>query len=471
MIPAMRIILTLVRKDIANFLRDRVAVGITFLVPVALIYIFGQVFGLNRKDTGPTGIRLAIVNQSDNPAAQKLLDALAAEKSFRVVTTFANPDKSERPLREDDLRPLMRDNQFRFAVVIPADLIRAEAIGLHLKILSNPRNEIETQTVNGLLQKTIFSSAPELLGQSLQSQAKKFLGDDRFKQFNGTIAGAISSAFGGDKDAIQKSIEAGDIVPSSVGRPAKPSDPTLRRLDTAPVSETTAAAPPAPKSSNDIFSQIVKIDSEQVVGRDVKAPEATRVVGGWAMMFLLFALSASAAAFFDEKKAGLFQRLLSAPVHRSHILWARFLYGVLLGLVQLTTLFFAGRLMYGIDVWSHFGNLVVVCTAAAAACTAFGMLLAAISPTAAAANGLATFLVLTMSACGGAWFPISFMPEFMQTLAKFTLVYWSMEGFAGVLWAGNSLAELLPIIGILLGITAAVMSLAIWRFNRSRIFE
>ncbi len=439
----MRIIFTLLRKDFANFFRDKAAVSLTFLVPIALIYIFGQVFGLNRKDTGPTGIRLAVVNQSDNPAAQKLVDALQAEKSFRVLTKYAKSDKSERPLTEEDLRPMIRSREFRFAIIIPGDVIPASGFGLHLKILSDPRNEIETQTVNGLLQKTIFSSVPQLLGQSLQGSAKKYLGDERFKKFNNDLAGAVSSAFGGDREETRQALEAGNfgLVP------------------------TEDTATPA-----DFFSRIVKIESEQVVGKDVKSPEATRVIGGWAMMFLLFALSHSAAAFFDEKKAGLFQRLLSAPVRRSHLLWSRFLYGVVLGLVQLTALFCAGRVMYGIDVMGNFGNLIVICTVAAAACTAFGMLLAAISPSAAAANGLATFLVLTMSATGGAWFPVSFMPEFMQRIAKFTLVYWSMEGFSQVLWAGQSFLEILPTVGILLGITGGVMAVAVWRFNRSQIF-
>ncbi|MBI2813887.1 MAG: ABC transporter permease [Opitutae bacterium] len=446
----MRIILTLLRKDFANFFRDRAAVSLTFLVPVALIYIFGQVFGLNRKDTGPTGVRLAVVNQSDNPAAQKLVDALKAEKSFRVLTNRVNPDKSERPLREEDLRPMIRNREFRFALVIPADVIASKGIGLHLKILSDPRNEIETQTVNGLLQKAIFSNVPQLLGQSLQAGAKKYLGGERLEQFNGAVAAAVTKAFGGDLDETKQALASGDFGLGAVA---------------------DAATPGAAATPTDFFSRIVKIESEQVVGKDVKSPEATRVVGGWAMMFLLFALSASAAAFFDEKKAGLFQRLLSAPVRRSHILWSRFLYGVLLGLVQLTALFFAGRLLYGIDVLGNFGSLLVICTAAAAACTAFGMLLASIAPTAAAANGLATFLVLTMSATGGAWFPVSFMPEFMQTIARFTLVYWSMEGFSQVLWAGQSFLQILPTVGILLGIAAGVMAVAVWRFNRGPLFD
>jgi ABC-2 type transport system permease protein len=99
------------------------------------------------------------------------------------------------------------------------------------------------------------------------------------------------------------------------------------------------------------------------------------------------------------------------------------------------------------------------------------MLLAAVTRSAEAARSLATLLVITMSACGGAWFPISFMPEFMQRIAHFTLVYWAIEGFGAVLWAGDSFGQLLPILGVLLGITVVVMTISVWRFNRSPIFE
>ena len=40
-----------------------------------------------------------------------------------------------------------------------------------------------------------------------------------------------------------------------------------------------------------------------------------------------------------------------------------------------------------------------------------------------------------------------------------------------MLWSGHSLVQLLPTLGILLGITGAVMALALWRFNRGRLFE
>ena len=449
----MRIILTLLRKDFANLRRNRAALVLTFIVPMVIIYIVGMVFGLGRQDSGPSGIPLAVVSESSDPAAQKLLAALKAEKSFRVITQFVNPDKSVRLLTQADLRPMIRERQFSYAVVIPADLLSDDRFGLHLKILSDPRNDIESQIVNGILQKTIFSNVPQLIGQSLQTRAGKFIGPSRMGQFNHAVAGAVAQAFGGDSAVIERNMEQGNFgfgsIASSASTPGESGSP----------------------AGADIFSKIVKIETEQVVGRDVKSPAATRIVGGYAVMFLLFALSNSAAAFFDEKNSGVFQRLLSSPVSRAQLLWSRFLYGVLFGLVQLMALFFAGHLLYGVDVFGHLGNLLIVCASVAAACTGFGMMLAAVTNSPQAASSLATLLVITMSACGGAWFPVSLMPEFMQHLAKFTLVYWAIEGFGAVLWAGESLGQLLPILGILLGTTAAVMTIAVWRFNHSKLFE
>ena len=446
----MNAILVLLRKDFALLFRDRTSISITFVVPFVLIYLFGQVFHVNSSDPGPSGIRVAVVNQSDDPAAARLVDALKTERSFRIVTTFVNDDKTTRPLAEDDLRPLMRADDFRFALVIPRDLIRTDGIGIHLKTYSNPRNVVEAETVNGILQKTLFSKVPELLGQSLQARARAAVGSERIERFNAAIASSVAQTFGGDEAAIRERMSAGDLG--------------LGRLDGG----VAAAGTPG---SADVLSRIVKVDDIQVAGADVKSPAATLLVGGWAMQFLLFALTSSATALFREKDLGIFQRVLSGPVTRGDILWSKFLYGVCLGLIQLVVLFFAGHVLYGIDIGAQIGHLGLVCVFAAAACTAFGMLVAASAPTPQSAQGLATFVILLMCAVGGAWFPVSFMPEFIQRFSKLTLVYWSMEGFSQVLWAHATLAELLPTLGYLSLITALVMAVSVWRFSRGRLFE
>jgi ABC-2 type transport system permease protein len=447
----MHTLLVLLRKDFANFFNNKAAVSLTFIVPFAMIYVFGQVFGVNRTDRGPTDIPLAVVNASNQPGAAKLVAALKSEKTFKVITEFYPAQGAPRPLAETDLRALMRDNVFRFAVVIPEDFVSAEALGLHLKIYSNPRNEIETQMVNGMLQKTIFTTVPEVLGHSLQARASAKIGSEELATFNRTLADNIAKAFGGNADSILKDITAGDFG--------------LSQANTSPSTSASSTA------ASDLLSQLVRIETEQVAGKEVKSPAATRIVSGFAIQFLLFALSSSAAALFYERDRGIFQRILAGPVSRSQILWSKFLYGTSLGLLQLVVLFVGGRILYGIDIEQHVGGLIIVSIAVAATCTAFGMLLASIATTMEAASGLATFIILLMCSVGGAWFPVSMMPQVIQKLSKLTIVYWSMEGFDKVLWLDATFAELMPTLGILAVTTVGVMTVAVWRFNRSNLFE
>ncbi len=437
----MRTILILVGSELRRFLRDKTALALTFLVPVVLIYIFGHVFGVSGD--GPAGIPLAVVSKTKAPVAAAITSALRKEKAFKVITTDEQT-KGAKPLTETQVRERMRAGSLRFALIFPPDAQSDARFGLKLKFLNNPRNEIETQTVRGLLEKTVFTTAPQALLGSLQKRAANFIGQANLDQFNHSLANSIAQAFGGETDQLYAQLSSGAI----------------------PSGATTGS--PAGAS---FIESLIKIDAEQVSGAQVKSPMATRSVGGWAMMFLLFSLSAAATSLFDEKKAGLYQRLLSAPVRRTHILWSKYLFGMLVGLVQLGALFLAGHILFGIDITSNLGNLFLICLAASTACVAFGMLLAAVAPTTAAASGLGTFVILTMSAIGGAWFPTSFMPEFIQHLSKLTIVYWSIEGFIQVLWANCTTRELLPTLGVLFGISAVVNAFSVWRFNHGHIFD
>jgi len=441
-------ILSLLRKDIRLFLRNKVAFGLTFVVPLVLVYIFGQVFGVNRSSSGPTGVPIAVVSETDAPVAEAIINAMEQESAFRVIRTWENAQGIEEPLTSERTRELIHDNKLRFGLVFPTDTVREESFGLRLVFLNNPRNDIETQTVNGLLQKVIFTSAPQALLQQLQDQTKDFIGSAETDRFYDDMSGVIAGAFDLDQTEVRADLDLGNL---DFGASKDGSDK----------GEDVAS----------FIDQIVQIENEQLAGADVKSPGATRVVGGWAIMFLLFSVSGASTSLFEEKQAGIFHRVLASPVSRAHILWSKYLFNMLMGLVQLMVLFLAGQVLFGIEVTSHLPGLIVVALAASIACTAFGMLLSAVSPNPAAASGLATFLILTMSAIGGAWFPTSFMPEFIQMISKMTLVYWSMEGFLAVLWAQKSIIEILPILGVLLGMAAVVNAFSIWRFTRGNLFD
>ena len=76
--------LLVAQRMVAPHGRAKAALILTFLVPFALIFVFGRIFGGSGNSSGPNGVPLAVVNASDNPAALKLVEALKAEKAFDV---------------------------------------------------------------------------------------------------------------------------------------------------------------------------------------------------------------------------------------------------------------------------------------------------------------------------------------------------------------------------------------------------
>ena len=104
----------------------------------------------------------------------------------------------------------------------------------------------------------------------------------------------------------------------------------------------------------------------------------------------------------------------------------------------------------------------------AAAVTGFGVLFAVVARSRKQLEGLSTIVVLTMSALGGSWWPLSITPEWYQKLGHFTLNAWAMDGFQGIFWYGKGLAGILPELGVLTGI-AIVSSVLAWRLWERRL--
>jgi ABC-2 type transport system permease protein len=432
-------ILSLIAKDYKLFRADRVAVSLTFIVPMLLIFIWGQVFG--NVGRGDTRLPLAFVNNSTAPIAKKLESVLDTTKSFRLIKSYTDEKGHKVAFDTNSVKDYVRKGNVSAALVIPVDAYTDTAFGLKLKFYYDPKDQMEMQMIQGLLTQTIMSQIPPLFFQGMQKQALKYLGADSGKAFNDAIASTVGKYFKIDPQLITK-----------------------------PLSDTTFSSLNTGAGAGNIFKNILQLQEEQLVGTQVANPWATRSVGGWAMMFLLFALTGSSTSLFDEKKSGVVQRILASPISRVQILWSKYLYNMSLGFIQLIVLLFGGALLYKIDIFSNFPNLVLVVVAAATACTAFGMLLAAVSRSTAQASGLGTFLILTMSSIGGAWFPVSLMPNFIQSLSKLTLVYWSMDGFLQVLWRGAPLGDILPNVGILLGISALITSISVWQFKKGHVF-
>ncbi len=423
------------------FWNDKVSVLLTFIVPLVLMTIFGSIFG--GSGSGPNGIRLAVLNQSSAPVAKSIESSLDTMKSFQIIKSFKNDSGKVIIFDTLSIQDYVRTGNTSAALVLPPDAYADTSMGLYVKFYYDPKNDIEMQTTQGLIQQVVFSQFPSIIAQSGLRQSEQFLGMQSGGTFNRSMASLIHKYFGVDTNLV--------LHPKLSNMKITNSDST--------------------KSSFDFFKNVVRIENQQLVGKEVTNPWATRSVGGWAMTFLLFTLTASSSSLFEDRKSGVLLRLLTSPVSRVHILWSKYLFNMSLGIIQLLFMFLSGWFMFQIDIFSNFFNLMLIIIAASTACTAFGMLLAAFSQTRQQAQGLGTLFILSMSAIGGAWFPTNFMPATIQFFSKLTVVYWSMDGFLEVLWRGVGLVSILPHLGILFGMGTIINFISVRRFKKGHIFD
>jgi ABC-2 type transport system permease protein len=430
-------ILRLFKKDYILFVKDKVALNLTFIIPVVLIFIFGKVF--SNAGNGVEHLKLGFINNSTAPVAKKLEKILDTTKTFLLVKTFKDDKGNVIQCDSNLMKNLIKTGKFSSALIIPEDAYTDTSTSLKLKFFYDPKNEFEMQLVNGMLQQIIMNRIPELFNQSMQRQAETNLGKEKGSSFNSEIAKTVSRFYKIDTSLIlnQNLNQTSDSSGTGAGR---------------------------------FFKDMVVIEKQQLVGKDIANPMATRSVGGWAMMFLLFTITGSATSLLDEKKSGVMIRILSAPVTRTHILWSKYLFNMSLGIIQLSVMFLFGYILFEIDIFSNLFNLILIVLAASTVCTAFGMLLASIVKTTKQADGWGTFLILIMSAIGGAWFPVSFMPESIQFFSKLTFVYWTVEGFIAVLWRQAGFMEIWHYAAILFGISIVVNLFSIHKFKKGNVF-
>ncbi len=456
----MNTVLALLQKEIALFLRDKTAVLMTFLVPFVLIAIMGSIFGDMGGDSGPSArVKLAVhLADPASDVAQTLLDALKSEESLHIIDARVDAEGAQQPFDEASLRQGIKDHDFNFALIVPTDFIKSDGIGLKLKLLYNPRNDIETQMVNGLTQKAIFTKLPQLLAGQVDDYSRREMGSERYDQFLDGMAAAVALAMDADYDEVRANMGLRGLSQSW--------------LDSAAAPDGEGADDEGDKDSSNLLGELIALEKDQVFGAEVKNPQLTRIVGGYAVMFLLFAVTGSSTSLFEERNDGIFARLLSMPVRRHHILWSKYLFNTLLGITQVLTLFFFASLLYDVEIYRNFGSLLVAVVAISLACTSFGMLLASVAKTQAQAQGLGTLLILTMSSLGGAWWPVEFMKlEILQILARFTIVFWGVEGFLAALWENATIVQMLPILGVILLFCVVLNAISLWRFRKGDLFR
>lgn len=196
-------------------------------------------------------------------------------------------------------------------------------------------------------------------------------------------------------------------------------------------------------------------------------PTVTYYAGAIAMLFLLFSAVQGAASLVDERRSGVFDRIVMGRGSVAALVSGKMAFLVVQGLALCAVLLAVAELAYGVPAHAHPASVTVAALFASGAAAGVALPLAALSRTRHQAQTLSTFVVLLLSALGGSMVPRFLMPEWLRQVGDLTPTAWAIEAFQGALWRSEGLAGLLPSLGVLLIFTAVGWGLTVLLVQRS----
>ena len=424
-------LLALIRKDVQLYFTDRRALLMTIGLPIAFASFFGILFGGKQGDSKASAIPLLWVDEDQSPLTQEIRKNLGADSSLSVEDTLAA-----------DARARVGAGKSAVAVVVPrgfgaqaGQAFFGGANKAQVAMLRDPSHGTELAMVRGLLTEHVM--------QAVSRQA--------------------FSAEGG-APLVKSSL---DSLESNAQLP--PAQKQALRELLSSVNRYYQAAP-ADAAGADGKQGGLSMPYE-VAEEALTSPSNTAYNGfshafaGNGVQFVLFGAVEAGVGLLTERQRGIWRRLRAAPVSRATLLLAKVLSAALLALFSLLLLYTFGRLVFGVRIEGSVVGFVLMCLAYALTAGTFGLMVATLGKTPAAARGGSIFVVLMMSMLGGSMVPVFLFPAWMQQLTRAVPTRWALDGLEAVTWRGQGVeAAWLPA-AVLLGFSAAFATVALTRFR------
>jgi ABC-2 type transport system permease protein len=404
----MQKILAITLKELTLVLRDRTALLLRLVAPLALTLVMNFAFSGLAGGAGLAQINVVIVNGDDGALGQALVDLLQSEALSDLLNPTTATDAGA-------ARAQVNEANVAAAVIIPAGFSEHIISGdetARVEVYGDPGRPISAGVVRGIVERFAQQVAAGTLGAQV------------------TLTQLIQSGRVQPADAATLGPEIGNrVAVESVNR----------QLVTVNDSVISGG------SNNDInFLQTF-------------AP-------GIAILFLMFSMSASARTLLVEKEIGTLARLRASPTSAGELLAGKVAGILASGVLQMAVLIAATTLMMNIT-WGDALGVSVLVVGLVLATAAMGLVMATLARTAGQANAIGSAVVMTLAALGGNFVPRQAYPQWMQIISLVGPNAWGLEGFQK-LANGGALADVGVEITALLVMTVVFFGVALWGYRR-----
>ncbi len=412
-------------KDLKLLLTDLRGMILIFVLPIILITLFSFFYGGVGKNTlKDKEFQLAYCDYDLSPTSKKFLQDLDTTAKIKLVSKSLS-DAQDNIKKGNSYAVLVIYKGFQDSVQVGATL--------PIELQYDEAHELEL----GLISPSLYASLMQLSNENGAGMKNKF---------KKTLSAIVKN----NKNAEQTLNKYFEQLYNGISKfmsSSNDSSVNVNFMQPAPVLKET---------------KIIKAKNNRVLG-------LIQAVVGTAILSLLFSVVGLGSNILDENQNGTLKRLLYAPLSPQTILLSKMLYTNFISFLQLVTLFIFAWFVFGLDILSHLGSILLITIAIAFACSSVGVFIASFARSRQQVQGFSTLIVLGMSAIGGSMMPLMMMPNFMQKMAVFTVNYWGIQGFYDIFWRNLSIFSptFLFRIGVLffIGIVLHFVALRLFKKN------
>lgn len=373
-------------KEILLLKRDIGGIVIIFVMPLLLIITITLIQDSTFKNMEGSKIPILFIDNDKSEISENIKKQLENSKTFELLTDFSEKSAEE----------AVFGGEYQMAIVIPKNLTKDINSNIESKvqaIVSSFGLETDSTTAKKEISKAkdirlYFDPATNI---SFKNNVMNAVNKMVFEIENKKIYKAFQDQLGTTEDLKNNSLIAFKEI--------------------------------TPKKGN----------------MDVLPNSVQHNVPAWALFAIFFIVVPLSINLVKEKSQGTSVRARISPTpYFIHILGKTFTY-LIICVIQFLLMVAVGIYLFPymdlpqFDVTGKMFPLIIVTIFAGLAAIGFGVLLGTVADTQEQSAPFGATSVVVLAAIGGIWVPVFLMPEFMQTIAKFSPMNWGLNAYYDII--------------------------------------
>ncbi len=383
--------LNILRRDLMRYWRNPLRTAMLFAIPLVMSAIFALVFGGGGSDQ--ISIKVLLFDEDDS-LLSKLLEGAGGssemDQQFEIV-----------PVGQEGYE-MMERGEASALIHLPKNLTADYLAGKQVSIgvVKNPSERFLPMIVDeGVKIGAVGLSETSRVFRTELAQMGVFTGQDGFPE--DLAVATLSSGINSKLSGLQQF-----LFPPVV---------TL---------ESVTLKPDGPEEDTQELSILAYF------------------LPGFSVMGILFLAQSATRDILVDRESGLLRHLLTAPVTP-----VDYLMGKCLSVFAVTALGFAALILIGVAAGVQWGPALAVTglvVGSALACGGLLLFIMSIVGSERQGDTLTTIVIIVSSMIGGAFIPISQMPDFIKPISATSVVYWATDGFTKLIVHGGGFTDIIP---------------------------